>query len=505
LIDTIFKATGSRVTMKRLLVCWLAASLCLLAPARAVILYGTADPAANTTAPTGTLAGSGWQYEGQFGIYLGTPIASNYFVTAKHIGGSIGQTISFGGNNYTTTAVFPDPNSDLQIWRIGGTFSSQAPLYGGVAGSEVNLNLVAIGRGTQRGNPVLVGNDSHLGGWLWGTSDHVQRWGINVVGSIATDSTYGKLLRAPFDMSAGPDEAHLSGGDSGGAVFVFNTATTQWELAGINLAVDGPLSTSSSGTNPFNAAMFDTTGLFGQDDFGNWVSAPNPTAFYATEIAAHRGFIESIVMQLVSAVSRKTHGSAGTFDVDLPETGAPGIECRSAGAGNSHMVVFTFANNISVQGATVSSGTGSASNFTVAGKQVTVNLSGVANAQAIVIKLLGVSDGTNTSDVEATMVLVLGDTNSNGAVNSSDISQTQSQSGQLVTSANFREDVTVNGTINSSDIALVQSMSGTGLSSAQAPASLETSAPNFLIRPLPVPPVKNSPGPLSHPRRLPQH
>ena len=55
------------------------------------------------------------------GIYLGTPIASNYFITAKHIGGSIGQTISFGGTNYTTTAVFPDPASDLQIWKIAGT------------------------------------------------------------------------------------------------------------------------------------------------------------------------------------------------------------------------------------------------------------------------------------------------------------------------------------------------------------------------------------------------
>jgi len=119
-----------------------------------------------------------------------------------------------------------------------------------------------------------------------------------------------------------------------------------------------------------------------------------------------------------------------------------------------------------------------------------VNLSGVTNAQTIVIKLLGVSDGINTSDVKATRVLLLGDTSSNGAVNSSDISQTQSQSGQLVTSANFREDVTVNGTINSSDIALVQAQSGTGLPTPQAPTSSQSSAPDFSIRPRFVPPVK---------------
>jgi hypothetical protein len=61
------------------------------------------------------------------------------------------------------------------------------------------------------------------------------------------------------------------------------------------------------------------------------------------------------------------------------------------------------------------------------------------------------------------MGVLVGDTTGNGAVNSSDIAQTQSQSGQPVTAANFREDVNANGLINSSDIALVQSKSGTAL------------------------------------------
>jgi hypothetical protein len=467
-----------------LIFCWLVVALYFSTPARAIILYGTADPAANTTAPTGILAGSGWQYEGQFGAYLGTPIASNYFVTAKHIGGDIGQTFSFGGTSYTTTAVFPDPNSDLQLWRIAGTFSSHAPLYAGAVGSEVNLGLVVFGRGTQRSNPVFVGNDSHLGGWLWGTSDEVQRWGTNVVGSIVMDSGYGKLLRAPFDMSAGPNEAHLSAGDSGGAVFVFNNSTTRWELAGINLAVDGPFSVSSTGTNQFKAAMFDTTGLFMQNGLGNWVSAPNPSAFYSTEIAAHRGFIESVVMQRVSAVSRKSHGNAGTFDVDLPETGAPGIECRSGGATNSHMLVFTFANNVSVHGAAVSTGTGSVSNFTAVGKQITVNLTGVTNAQTIEVRMLGVSDGTNTSDVEVTMVVLLGDTNGDGFVDSGDISQTKSQSGQAVTRSNFREDTNTDGFLDSADIGFVKSKSGTSVPTTQTQIS-DSARSSPRIAPLP--------------------
>ena len=49
-------------------------------------------------------------------------------------------------------------------------------------------------------------------------------------------------------------------------------------------------------------------------------------------------------LQLATAVSRKAHGGAGTFDIPLPLIGEPGVECRSnAGA---HTLVFTFSNNV---------------------------------------------------------------------------------------------------------------------------------------------------------------
>jgi hypothetical protein len=439
--------------------------LCLIliaAPAQAVILYGTGDPTANTSAPTGALTNSGWQYEGQFGDFLGTAVAANYFITAKHIGGNVGQTFVLNGIPYTTTAVFPDPSSDLQVWRISGRFAMYAPLYSGNPGSELNLSSIVFGRGTQRGAAVYVGGDSNLGGWLWGNSDGVERWGTNVVGSIENDPTYGSLLRVPFDASGGPNEAHLSVGDSGGAVFVLNEGTNQWELAGINLAVDGPFSTSSSGTNPFNAAMFDTTGLFVEGDQGNWVTAPNPSAFYATEIAPREGFINSVVMQLISAVSSKTHGNAGTFNIDLPQTTGPGVECRTGGATNDYTLVFTFMNNVLVGGATVTSGTGRVTSFTMLGKEVTVNLTGVVNAQTITVTLTGVSDGINTRNVQATMGVLVGDVNANRLVNSTDTSQVQAQSGKPVTLSNFRMDVNANGLINSTDTSIVQSSSGIG-------------------------------------------
>ena len=43
----------------------------------------------------------------------------------------------------------------------------------------------------------------------------------------------------------------------------------------------------------------------------------------------------SATLQLVSAVSRKTHRTAGTFDINLPLTGEPGVECRNSGGTHS--------------------------------------------------------------------------------------------------------------------------------------------------------------------------
>ena len=165
---------------------------------------------------------------------------------------------------------------------------------------------------------------------------------------------------------------------------------------------------------------------------GNWIDAPNPSGFYATEVAAHRGFIESVVMQLLSTVSRKTHGSAGTFDVDLPQTGLPAIECRTSGVANDYTIVFVFIDNVSVQSAAVTTGIGSVNGFSVVGNQVIVNLTGVTNVQTVVVTLAGVNDGINTSDVQATMRVLIGDSNSDGHVNASDLAQTKSRIGQAV-------------------------------------------------------------------------
>jgi hypothetical protein len=74
-----------------------------------------------------------------------------------------------------------------------------------------------------------------------------------------------------------------------------------------------------------------------------------------------------------------------------------------------------------------------------------------------------VNDGTNSGNVTLPMGVLVGDTTANRAVNSSDISEAKSNSGQVTDASNFRTDGTANGVINSSDISLVKSNSGTSL------------------------------------------
>jgi hypothetical protein len=169
----------------------------------------------------------------------------------------------------------------------------------------------------------------------------------------------------------------------------------------------------------------------------------------------------------LSAVSRKTHAGAGTFDINLPLVGSPGIECRDGGSTGDHKVVVTFPLPVNVGSSSVTYGTGSASSTTVSGNQIFVNLTGVSNGQTIAITLLGVNDGSRSGNVVIPMTLLLGDTTSSGAVNSSDVSQTKARSGSFVNSATFRSDVTVNGAINSSDISVVKAQSGTALPTGQ--------------------------------------
>jgi hypothetical protein len=170
-----------------------------------------------------------------------------------------------------------------------------------------------------------------------------------------------------------------------------------------------------------------------------------------------------------SVVSRKTHGSAGTFDVDLPLTGNPGIECRSGGANGDYTLLFSFANPLtSVDTASVTNGTGSISSSNIDSNDAhnyIVNLTGVTNAQTITVSLSNVSDsaGNFSSAVSAQMGVLQGDVNASGRVDAADVSLVRQQTLQSVTISNFREDINASGRIDSADVSIARQQTLTSL------------------------------------------
>jgi hypothetical protein len=184
----------------------------------------------------------------------------------------------------------------------------------------------------------------------------------------------------------------------------------------------------------------------------------------------------TVPVQATGAASRKMHGGAGNFDINVPLSGTAGVECRSGGATNDYQLRITFANPVAVGGSPQAAvttgianiGMGGAIDLSgsvgVSGNTVTVPLTNVTNAQTIVVTLFGVNDGVNpVGNVSVPMSILVGDTSGNGSVNASDVTQTKIQSGAPVGGANFRTDLNVNGSINASDVTLVKTRSGTSL------------------------------------------
>ncbi|MGI9087735.1 MAG: hypothetical protein ACR2HH_08370 [Chthoniobacterales bacterium] len=170
----------------------------------------------------------------------------------------------------------------------------------------------------------------------------------------------------------------------------------------------------------------------------------------------------------VGAVSRKTHGTAGDFDIDLPFTGSTGIESRTGPVAGQHTVVFTYSVPVNVTTATATCG-GLPATRSASGSQVTVTCTGIANSQTIAVSLSGVSDGTNSGNVSVPMGLLLGDVDASRVVDGNDVSNVQGHTRETPNSSNFRADVDTSGLVDGNDVSITQGQTRSALSRPSRP------------------------------------
>ncbi|MBL8512887.1 MAG: ExeM/NucH family extracellular endonuclease, partial [Betaproteobacteria bacterium] len=172
-------------------------------------------------------------------------------------------------------------------------------------------------------------------------------------------------------------------------------------------------------------------------------------------------------LELLSAVSRKTHGAAGDFDLPIvlgvPINGAVTVEPR-ANLG-THRLILTV--NIPVSTGMDAELTddqnnniGISASATGQGNTITVNLSGVQNRKRARLTLSNINGSETT---QLTMGFLIGDVNGNGAINGTDVSAIKARAGAGVANDNFLYDINLTGKITGADIATVKARSGTSL------------------------------------------
>jgi hypothetical protein len=162
---------------------------------------------------------------------------------------------------------------------------------------------------------------------------------------------------------------------------------------------------------------------------------------------------------LLSAALRKTHGSAGTFDLPLSlNPTAPSTESRT---GPSHTVVFTFDKHI-IGGTLTAPSEGTATPVAInnPGNDVTGDYSGVTDKQYVTFVLSGVvsADGGSLPSVSVRVGFLFGDVNQSRQVTVADVGIVNGSLLQPVTIANFFRDVNVDGKITVADKGLTNSV-----------------------------------------------
>ncbi len=235
-----------------------------------------------------------------------------------------------------------------------------------------------------------------------------------------------------------------------GASGSYQTLTEHWD--GASWSIVSSVNPGSSHNNVLNGIACSSAALcWAVGDYNNG-------SIDQTLIEAY----SPVVPAVTRISSMMTHGSAGTFGVDLPLIGTRGIECRN-GNGN-YSVVFTFVNDVSSCGMAGTTG-GSMSPGPLT-NQCTENLTGVPNQQYTTVALNNVLDAeSNNGNPAVQMGVLLGDVNANGGVDGNDVSAVQSHTRQLLNATNFQYDVNVTGGVDGNDVSMTQSHTRTSLPS----------------------------------------
>jgi PQQ-like domain len=378
-------------------------------------------------------------------------------VLALHPDATGGSGVNAGKplDSYTPTnhATLDNQDSDvgstaLAILPVPVTSTVQH--LGVQGGKDGKLRLLNLQDLSTHGGPGTTGGELSIinipqGGGLfsqpavWTNPADGKTWVFVVNGSGASG------LRLDFDSGGNPSLTSVwSNGQSGTSPVVANKMV--FLIGGSTARALDPLtgdqlwSASRSGGTHWQSVVVANGTVFAADQSGHvdafWLSAGPAAPVQA------------------GAVSRKTHGAAGVFDLALsPVATNPTTEPR---IGPAQTVVFQFDKAVVSGTVSITEGTATAGAPTFSGTEMTVTLTGVVNKQYVTVSVSDVTaqDGGSGGSGTARMGYLAGDVNQNRVISLADVALVNAQLAQPVSASNFLRDINASGTLSVADIAL---------------------------------------------------
>lgn len=206
---------------------------------------------------------------------------------------------------------------------------------------------------------------------------------------------------------------------------------------------------------------------------GPWQQALVVVLLAASTIAS-----TATALSLNGVASRKTHGTAGTFDLPIDPVpainGNISIEPRFGGTG--HLIVFKFGEAVTSPGtvsvvdtANASIGNATANTSLTVPTDVLVNLTNIPDRRRIKITLTGVTGASGALNASASVGFLMGDFDNSASVTAVDKSAVKVRAGQIANASTFRYDISASGQVTAAAIAAVKSRVGITLTAAAPP------------------------------------
>ncbi len=266
---------------------------------------------------------------------------------------------------------------------------------------------------------------------------------------------------------------------------------SQYDMASVELSENGGPFNVVAHNNPglgvvtladpsseWQEAAVDLSAMAGSDiqirlrfrTFDSWVN--NFDGFYVDDVRV----CGLPPPQLLSAVSRKAHAPASDLDIGLPldPPEQAGVETRSGGPTR---VILTFTDPVkAIDGVPdhtevhLSAGTlGSVSILNNADREMTIEMSGVPDETCLRIwieegTIANLAETPLVGDHDLHILVLCGDTNSDGSTDLIDIAQVKSMNGQPTDEVTVRFDLNLDGNIDLIDMALAKSRNGNSAS-----------------------------------------